>query len=122
MLRLVLALTVVAAAYAATTVSPAQILYDVKHHKAMIVMSDGCYEYHLNHQDMEDQKNDATKAILEARMLAELAMAINKQEMGHHHIDHMSNEIQTACASVPVYSWELPPADTTTLIMTATTV
>lgn len=29
-------------------------------------------------------------------MLAELAQAINIQETGHHHIDHMTEDIKTA--------------------------
>ena len=40
-------------------------------------------------------------------MLSELANAVNIQESGHHHIDHMTQEIKTACASVPVYNFEI---------------
>ena len=32
----------------------------------MIVMDDGCYEYHLNHQDEMDAENDMTRPTLEA--------------------------------------------------------
>jgi len=32
-------------------------------HKAMIVASDGCYEYHMNHQDVQD--HDGNLAALE---------------------------------------------------------
>lgn len=31
----------------------------------MIVRADGCYEYHLNHEDEQDAMNDDTRAILE---------------------------------------------------------
>ena len=31
----------------------------------MIVRSDGCYEYHMTHQDVMDSQNDATRAVLE---------------------------------------------------------
>merc|ERR1712179_529093 len=92
---------------ATTTMMNAKVLYDMKHHKAMIVKDDGCYEYAMNHQDVMDAQNDATRATLEARTLSELATAINVQESGHHHIDHMSQEIKSACASLPVYQWEV---------------
>jgi len=32
----------------------------------MIVMDEGCYEYHLNHQDEMDAENDMTRPTLEA--------------------------------------------------------
>ena len=32
----------------------------------MIVMDEGCYEYHLNHQDEMDAGNDMTRPTLEA--------------------------------------------------------
>ncbi|XP_045165458.2 uncharacterized protein LOC123529267 isoform X2 [Mercenaria mercenaria] len=91
----------------ATTAMAAKILYDMKHHKAMIVRSDGCYEYHMDHQDVLDSQNDATRPTLEARMLQELSTAINIQETGHHHIDHMTQEIKTACAALTVYSFDI---------------
>ncbi|XP_060579538.1 uncharacterized protein LOC132736428 [Ruditapes philippinarum] len=97
----------------ATTVSPVKILYDFHHKKAMIVRADGCYEYHMNHQDTVDAKDDTARPVLEARMLAELATAINIVETGHHHIDHMTQEIKTACASLPVYGWDLPTVGST---------
>ena len=32
----------------------------------------------------------------------------NVQETGHNHINHMSQEIVSACASLPVYSFDQP--------------
>jgi hypothetical protein len=31
----------------------------------MIVRTDGCYEYHMNHQDTVDAKDDTARPILE---------------------------------------------------------
>jgi len=39
-------------------------------------------------------------------MLDELSRATNVVETGHHHIDHMTTEITSACAALPVYSWD----------------
>ncbi|KAL4227775.1 hypothetical protein ACF0H5_013211 [Mactra antiquata] len=113
MLRLFVCCAVIVAVIASTTMPPslsANILYDTKHHKAMIVRADGCYEYHLDHQDMLDMADDAARPVLEARMLAELATAINIQAVGHNHINHMTSEITTACENLPVYQWDIPAA------------
>ncbi|KAJ8309989.1 hypothetical protein KUTeg_011854 [Tegillarca granosa] len=99
--------TMAASTMAASTAGPAvtKILYDLKHHKAIIVRTDGCYEYHMNHQDLEMAKDDNLKHLLEQKMTDALNAATAIHEMGHHHIDHMSSEITTACASVPVYAF-----------------
>jgi len=42
----------------------------------------------------------------QARMIEELSMATHIKEMGHNHINHMTDDIVDACAALPVYSWE----------------
>jgi len=39
-------------------------------------------------------------------MLQELAMATNVHEVGHSHIKHMTDEIISACAALPVFAWD----------------
>jgi len=39
-------------------------------------------------------------------MIEELSMATHIKEMGHNHINHMTDDIVDACAALPVYSWE----------------
>ncbi|XP_052778587.1 uncharacterized protein LOC128216033 [Mya arenaria] len=78
------------------------ILYDTKHHKAIIVATDGCYEYHMTHQDMLDHAGNS--AALEQRITEAFNSRTGAQEMGHNHINHMTSAIVNACAALPVYS------------------
>ncbi|XP_052214070.1 uncharacterized protein LOC127832586 isoform X2 [Dreissena polymorpha] len=87
-----------------TTTKPPTVLFDMKSHKAMVVAADGCYEYHMNHQDTLDHANNL--AALTQRIIDAWTARKNTQETGHHHIDHMTPEITTACASLPVYSFD----------------
>ncbi|KAJ8309990.1 hypothetical protein KUTeg_011855 [Tegillarca granosa] len=100
-------------AYSASTLPPStsavlKYLYDFAHHKAFMVKSDGCYEYHMNHHEVLQAQDNNLRHLLEAKMVEALANA-TVHEIGHHSIDHLSSEIKTACASVPVYSFESHP-------------
>ncbi|XP_052213686.1 uncharacterized protein LOC127832305 isoform X2 [Dreissena polymorpha] len=87
-----------------TTTTPPTVLFDMKHHKAMVVAADGCYEYHMNHQDTLDYANNL--AALTQRVIDAWMARTNTQETGHNHINHMTPEIVAACASLPVYSFD----------------
>ncbi|KAJ8310345.1 hypothetical protein KUTeg_012210 [Tegillarca granosa] len=91
----------------ATTAAPtvSAILYDLKHHKAIIVRTDGCYEYHMAHQDMLMYEDQSQRPTLEKKILDALSSTTATHEMGHHHIDHMTPEIVSACASLPIYGF-----------------
>eukprot|EP00105_Crassostrea_gigas_P031201 XP_011453812.1 PREDICTED: uncharacterized protein LOC105346800 [Crassostrea gigas] len=84
-----------------------QVLYDHKHHRAVIVRpGEGCYEYHMNHQESADSKDDALRPALEAKMIAALNCSPSKTEVGHHSIDHLGQDIKTACSGIPIYGFE----------------
>lgn len=53
-------------------------------------------------------KNTHHFVSLQARMLQELSMATSIHETGHNHINHMTQEIRSACASLPVYAFDIP--------------
>ena len=40
------------------------------------------------------------------RILLELSHATNVHEVGHSHVDHLTEEITSACAALPVYAWD----------------
>merc|ERR1712179_134828 len=118
MLRLIVCFSVFVAVEMATTTPgmvpsttlghmDGQIFYDFKHHVAMVVRPDGCFELHLNHQDMQNAQNPATQPDLETRIFADLASATDIHESGHHHIDHFTTEITTACMNLPVYKYHV---------------
>ncbi|XP_056000739.1 uncharacterized protein LOC130048254 [Ostrea edulis] len=84
-----------------------QVMYDRKHHKAIIYRpGTGCYEYHMNHQESQDSYDDNLRPALEAEMIASLDCSTDIHEVGHHSIDHLSQEIKTACSAVPVYRFD----------------
>nr|XP_022301774.1 uncharacterized protein LOC111109825 [Crassostrea virginica] len=84
-----------------------QVLYDRKHHKAIILRpGNGCYEYHMNHQESQESFDDTLRPALEAKMIMALDCSTDIHEVGHHSIDHLSEEIKMACASVPVYGFD----------------
>ncbi|XP_052213689.1 uncharacterized protein LOC127832306 [Dreissena polymorpha] len=87
-----------------TTTVPPTVLFDMHHHKGMVVAADGCYEYHMNHQDILDHASNLTA--LTQRVIVAWTARTNTQETGHNHIDHMTTEIKTACASRPVYTFD----------------
>nr|XP_022302751.1 uncharacterized protein LOC111110511 [Crassostrea virginica] len=84
-----------------------QVLYDQKHHRAVIVRpGEGCYEYHMNHEELTQSQNTASRPALEAKMIAALNCSPTKTEVGHHSIDHLGQDIKTACRDVPVYGFD----------------
>ncbi|XP_061195515.1 uncharacterized protein LOC133203749 [Saccostrea echinata] len=84
-----------------------QVMYDQKHHKAIIYRpGTGCYEYHMNHQESQDSFDDALRPDLEIKMIEKLNCSTDIHEVGHHSIDHLTTEIRNACASVPVYRFD----------------
>ena len=44
--------------------------------------------------------------LLKAKMIMALDCSTDIHEVGHHSIDHLSEEIKMACASVPVYGFD----------------
>ncbi|XP_048754308.1 uncharacterized protein LOC125665613 [Ostrea edulis] len=90
-----------------TCVVAEQVLYDFKHHIAVIVRPGvGCYEYHMNHQETSDAQDDALRPGLETKMLAKLNCSSTVTEQGHHSVDHLSSEIRQACTGIPIYGFE----------------
>merc|ERR1712179_35239 len=84
------ATTATVAPTAAPTVT--KVLFDLKHHKAIIVRTDGCYEYHMNHQEILQADDANLRKLLEDKMIKALEAATETHETGHHHIDHMTQE------------------------------
>ncbi|XP_062617654.1 uncharacterized protein LOC134279309 [Saccostrea cucullata] len=100
-------LTALALLLAVNYVLCEQVLYDRKHHRAIIVRpGTGCYEYHMNHQESQDSNDDALRPALETKMIDKLNCSTDIHEVGHHSIDHLTSEIKTACSTVPVYGFD----------------
>ncbi|XP_022302715.1 uncharacterized protein LOC111110492 [Crassostrea virginica] len=98
-----------------------QILYDTKHHKAVIYRpGTGCYVYHLNHEETQESYDDSMRPDLEKKISAALDCSNDIHEVGHHSIDHLSAEIKTMCASVPVYGFDQTSANCASTTMAPT--